>query len=240
MDNMKIWSAVEETDPKFTKVTHDMMTSINGSWLFKRATEQFGPIGIGWGYEILEERYDQGVLIEGTDTRTSTHTLKVKLWYKWGEDKGEIVNYGHTPYIMRTKKGCMVDGEAPKKSLTDALKKCLSMLGFSADVHMGQYDDKGYVEEMRMKSEIEHADDKDEMRIKQAQEYQAWLNRELETYPLIENIKALETVHKGHIRKAARRKDEAGQRLLVKAYEVQKEKLTKEKKDETLRDNGKL
>jgi hypothetical protein len=40
-----------------------------------------------------------------------------------------------------------VDDEAPKKSLTDAVGKCLSLLGFAADVHMGLWDGDKYTAE---------------------------------------------------------------------------------------------
>nr|MDK7789430.1 hypothetical protein [Proteus mirabilis] len=35
-------------------------TSINSTYMFMRATEIFGPIGEGWGYEVLEEKFIDG------------------------------------------------------------------------------------------------------------------------------------------------------------------------------------
>ena len=39
----------------------------------------------------------------------------------------------------------MVDEDAPKKSVTDGMVKCLSMLGFAGDIFSGQWDDSKYV-----------------------------------------------------------------------------------------------
>ncbi|WP_434771820.1 hypothetical protein [Pseudomonas entomophila] len=49
------------------------------------------------------------------------------------------------------------DGEAPKKSLTDAIKKALSMLSFSADVFLGLFDDNAYVQQRQEETAIEVA-----------------------------------------------------------------------------------
>ena len=40
------------------------------------------------------------------------------------------------------------DHDALKKAGTDALTKCLSYLGFNADIFMGKFDDNKYVAEM--------------------------------------------------------------------------------------------
>ncbi|MEW4957276.1 hypothetical protein ABVW88_12095, partial [Enterobacter cloacae subsp. cloacae] len=55
------------------------------------------------------------------------------------------------------------DGEATKKSLTDATKKALSSLGFSADIFMGLYDNPEYrqknKEEFALKNASDNAED---------------------------------------------------------------------------------
>lgn len=224
-NNMKVWNSVSRTDPKYTKkgdTFNNYLTSINGTYLIKEATRIFGMMGIGFGFKILEERYDQGCPLkskDGIDFFELTHTLKIELWFKYGEEFGRVVNFGHTKYIYKTKNGYMTDSEAPKKSLTDAIKKCLSMIGFASDIHMGQFEDKEYFEELKMESDIEHADDKDAERVKQVKEHQDWLNSELKCYPLIDDLKALKTVNTGHLRKANRRKDVDGMEKFKNAYE---------------------
>ena len=226
MSNMSIWDFAQETDPKFTKKDHigsnKGFTSINGVYIFKKATEIFGSVGIGWGYNILEERYDDGEPFIVKDLGTITaknHTLKIELWYKDNDQVGKVVNYGHTKYLYRSKYGCTVDEEAPKKSLTDAIKKCLSMLGFAADIFMGQFDDPEYLKGLEEKSELEHADDKDAVRLKQIKEHQDWVAKEVECYALLDDEKPLKTVYTAHMRKCSRRNDKNGQKTLTDAYE---------------------
>lgn len=230
-ENINLWDSVCETDPKFTKPdNYSGMTSINGLYLFKRATQAFGAMGIGWGCEILEERYDQGVPFNVKDVglvTSQTHTIKLKLWFVMDGKKGEIVNFGHTKYIYKTKNGYMMDDEAPKKSMTDAMKKCLSLLGFGADIHMGQFEDREYLERLQAKSEIENANDKDAVRIKQAQEYQEWLAKELQVYSKIDSEKALKTIYTGHKRRAERYNDIDGQELLKQAFEKRLKEIKK-------------
>jgi hypothetical protein len=40
----------------------------------------------------------------------------------------------------------MVDEDAGKKSVTDGMVKCLSMIGFAGDIFSGRWDDSNYVE----------------------------------------------------------------------------------------------
>ncbi|MEX5968212.1 hypothetical protein [Providencia hangzhouensis] len=62
-DNLSIWKRVQRTDARFTKPLEGMGfvgTSINSTYMFMRATEIFGPIGEGWGYEVIEEKLIDG------------------------------------------------------------------------------------------------------------------------------------------------------------------------------------
>ena len=79
------------------------------------------------------------------------HKLHVKFWYVRDGMRGEIEQFGQTQMVGKNKNGFYTDEEAPKKSMTDAMSKCLSLLGFSADIHLGLYDDNKYVSEMQEK-----------------------------------------------------------------------------------------
>lgn len=138
-----------------------------------RATEIFGPFGIGWGVDVLEERFDPGIpLMEGIidsagretgkkvmrdgDGKILTslnHTMKIMLWYNHAGARGEIIAFGHTKYLYASKFGLSVEEEPSKKSLTDATTKALSSLGFSADVYLGMFEDNEYTQE----NEYEHS-----------------------------------------------------------------------------------
>jgi hypothetical protein len=47
---------------------------------------------------------------------------------------------------MSSKDKLVVDEDAPKKSVTDALVKCASYLGFAGDIFSGMWDDSKYVQ----------------------------------------------------------------------------------------------
>ncbi len=157
MENLSLWSAVQQTDPKFTKEFNRgggfKGTAINPTWLARRATETFGPIGIGWGYNIQDEAYQKGHTIVSEDGRALgeviIHKIRLEVWYIWQGQLGRVTQFGQTEFVGKNKNGFFTDEEAPKKSLTDALSKCLSLLGFAADVHMGLFDDNKYVNSLK-------------------------------------------------------------------------------------------
>jgi len=188
-ENLNIWNFASTPDISATKkanVSGQNQTSISGYWFFHEATKKFGPAGIGWGWDVLEERFDIGVpakiTVNGADhlIDTKIHTLKVKLWYVLDDKRGEIIQYGHTPAIYASKHGASMDGEAPKKSLTDALKKALSMLGFASDVFMGMFDDQDYVNAVIAEQTIDKAESKEAESDKQKDELQAMVIKHLD------------------------------------------------------------
>ena len=151
-NNLALWRSVEKTDPQYTKPFSRgggfRGTAVNGTYLARKATEAFGPMGIGWGLEILDEELMQGAPL-GDGAFEQVHKVRVKLWYKLNGERGEVVQFGQTTFVGRNKNGFFTDEEAPKKSLTDAMSKCLSLLGFSADIHLGRFDDNKYVNDLQ-------------------------------------------------------------------------------------------
>lgn len=142
-EHLKLWQQVEKTDPKhtksFSKAGGFSGTAINATYLIRKATELWGPMGSSWGPEIADEKY-----VEGADG-TIIHVLRINFKYP----QGCFPSYGQTTFVGQNKNGRFTDEEAPKKSLTDAITKALSMLGFSADVFLGLYDDNKYVNDRR-------------------------------------------------------------------------------------------
>jgi hypothetical protein len=60
--------------------------------------------------------------------------------------RGELEQVGQTRAAYTTSKDkFLVDEDAPKKSVTDALVKCASYLGFAGDIFSGRWDDSKYV-----------------------------------------------------------------------------------------------
>lgn len=196
-NNLSIWKKVHKTDPTRTKTKHTYgtkrdqngnleilrtTTSINPTYQEQRATELFGPFGIGWGVDIEDERFDPGIPFmepvydangkfigkapirnaDGSIITSVNHTIRINLWYFHEGKQGNIPAYGHTKYIYQTKSGAVCDDEFAKKSLTDATTKALSKLGFSADVYTGLFDDVEYQEENAAEFDIRNASDKAE------------------------------------------------------------------------------
>jgi hypothetical protein len=173
--SLHLWNQVAKTDPDYTKDYKGAGgfsgTAINSTYQVRKATELFGPIGIGWGYNIVESKYTDGHAIAGKDDSgkpfihdnitTKLHTLHLKLWYMHEGKRGEVEHFGHTPFVFVNKFGVQMENEPEKKSLTDAIGKCLSMLGFSADIFMGEYDDINYKEQLRVESDIKKAENKE-------------------------------------------------------------------------------
>ncbi|MEY0428583.1 hypothetical protein AB7V88_02150 [Providencia rettgeri] len=204
-DHLSIWKRVQRTDARFTKPLEGLGftgTSINSTYMFMRATEIFGPIGEGWGYEVIEEKFIDGKpLIEPVlDERNKqvatkflrdsdgslfceqNHSLKIKFWYNTERGlRGEFESYGATPYRYQTNYGIKVDGEVIKKSLTDAIKKALSMLGFSSDVFMGMHDNPEYVASNKLEYEIKAATDNAEDATRVRKELDEKFTRHTET-----------------------------------------------------------
>jgi hypothetical protein len=153
-ENMKFWESVKKTDPKRVKAITGKQYKGNSPqpyYLVERMTESFGMCGIGWGLNIINERMER---LTDTDV---LHVAVVELWYIANEKKGTITQIGQTKACYKTSSGSMlVDEDAPKKSVTDAMTKCMSYLGFAGDIFSGQWDDSKYVQELN--NEFKSAD----------------------------------------------------------------------------------
>jgi hypothetical protein len=143
-DNMALWDRVCVTDPRAVKPITGKQYSGNSPkpyWIVQRLTEEFGPCGIGWGFSILNERMER---LTESDV---LHIAVIEFWFVLGERRGNVIQIGQTKAAYKTSKGAMlVDEDAPKKSVTDALVKCASYLGFAGDIFSGMWDDSKYVQ----------------------------------------------------------------------------------------------
>ena len=142
-ENKALWRRVCVTDPKAVKPITGKQYNGNSPkpyWIVERLTDEFGPCGIGWGFTILGERFER---FSDTDT---LHVAAVRLWYVLDGKRGEFEQIGQTKATYTTAAGkFMLDEDAPKKSVTDALVKCASYLGFAGDIFSGRWDDSRYV-----------------------------------------------------------------------------------------------
>ena len=139
LDPLRLWSQVETTDPAHTRYVNQRggFTAIDAQWQVLQATTAFGgPMGVGWGFDWTREEGPADLFI-----------IRGRLWFTDPEtgEQGAVEQYGAASFGQR------VDADAPKKAVTDAFTKCLSLLGFSADVFLGRFDDSKYVAEQNAK-----------------------------------------------------------------------------------------
>ena len=214
MSNLEMWEALETTDTAFTKKmdTGAKLTSISPMWQIKRFTEKFGQCGKGWGFTVTySEIVDGGPMMkdkikdEHGNPRnfgpSKIHTARVELWYNDNGTRYTIEGTGHTKFVYMTNYGPTTDEEYEKKSITDALTKAMSMLGMSADVRMGLFDDHNYVAELQRNEAIEGAEDKMAEKVKQSQEFEEWLKTTIELMTSSKQMRELKVIFEsGEIR----------------------------------------
>ena len=165
-NNLELWDAVADIDPKFTKAITGKPykgTSPNPHYLIKLATEHLGPVGTAWGFNVVSEGFQP----LGNETH---HWCRLRVWTN-SDDRTGYEAYGQTKAAYETKPDrdghvrTIVDEDAAKKSLTDALTKALAQLGFAANIFLGRWDDSKHVAEVnekfrqeeRAESEADHA-----------------------------------------------------------------------------------
>lgn len=146
---MEAWVALEQTPEEarknFRRAGYSG-TAINATWQYRRLTEVFGPIGIGWGYHIVQENIST---FAGPHGKEEIHQLQIAFWYKWGGEVSVAVPAigcttiaGWWPPSNGKPARAYVDEEAAKKSLTDAIGNAAQRLGIGADIRLGIWEDK--------------------------------------------------------------------------------------------------
>lgn len=148
-DKVAIWNHWAQTPLECTRevkagVTHPF-TCINAYYEFRKATELFGPCGIGWGWDRPEWE-----VMFADKPALSLLILRTRLWVFTPEHPGlPLIN----SQKMFFKDGAKLDDDIYKKLLTDTLTKGLSYLGCGADVFQGYFDDHRYIEKLKREQE---------------------------------------------------------------------------------------
>ena len=146
-ENLSLWSQVEKTPSEQTSKAKKggfSFTSANAQYLIKRATELWGACGEGW------EVHHKGQIVEASETE-KVWVEEVTIKYP-GPASGEmcsVTQYGVAKFCYMTNGAngyFKVDEEAPKKAYTNGISKTLSLLGFSADLWFGLYDNPSYIQ----------------------------------------------------------------------------------------------
>lgn len=156
-ENTRLWDKLGKTDPantkSFKRAGGFSGTAIKPMWSFRRMTEEFGPVGLGWG--VNEPSFQ---VVNGCDGEVLVYCT-VSVWYnEYREAKGKrtegleasskVFGVGGDKVVVKQSSGLRSDDEAFKKAYTDAIGNALKLIGVGADVHMGLFDDSKYVQEM--------------------------------------------------------------------------------------------
>ena len=156
-DNMKVWNALKTPPPAALKKIEGGrlkgMTDISPQWRYKAMTEEFGPCGIGWKYEVVRTWQEAGsedqvfafaeiklfVSLSLPIEKVNPDTAYVTWEPAWSEP---IPGIGGSMLIAKEKAGLHSSDEAYKMAITDALSVAMKMIGVGADVYMGMVDGK--------------------------------------------------------------------------------------------------
>ena len=141
MSNLDLWERHFKPHKDALRPAPKGMTAIDPMWTIREATEEWGPIGGDWGFTIVKED-----IVKSDVTGTSVHTVLIELFYPAEDGFAKVYSFGGTPMDGTHSSGKFFDDDYAKKSITDALSKALSWLGFGAAVHMGMFDGNKYAD----------------------------------------------------------------------------------------------
>lgn len=105
-------------------------TDINPMWRIKALTEQFGPCGIGWKYDITKQWLETGA--KGEISAFCNILLYIKYKDQWSDG---IPGTGGSAFVANEKNGPYTSDECYKMALTDALSVACKALGVAASVY---------------------------------------------------------------------------------------------------------
>lgn len=126
------------------------MTDINPMWRIKCLTEQFGPCGIGWYYEIGDKWIDTAMAKDEITANVKIN-LYIKVDNEWSKP---IVGVGGSMLVASERNGLYVNDECYKMALTDAISVACKALGMGADIYWGN-DNTKYNDAKRNRVEAE-------------------------------------------------------------------------------------
>jgi hypothetical protein len=140
-NNLRVWRAVARPPVTALKTIKggrlQGMTDVNPQWRYQAMTEQFGPIGDGWKYEIDKLWTEPGC--DGEVLGFAQVSLRY-LSPRTGMWSDPIVGIGGNHLIVKESKGLRNNDECWKMAITDALSVALKMLGVAADIYAGLWD----------------------------------------------------------------------------------------------------
>jgi hypothetical protein len=116
-------------------------SDINPQWRYEVMTQEFGPCGIGWKYEIAShwtQAAPDGQVMLFVQVNLSVYDKEAVKW------SDPIPAIGGDFLLEKDKNGLHGNDEAYKMATTDALGAAMKMLGVAADVYRGLANDSKY------------------------------------------------------------------------------------------------
>lgn len=209
IENTALWDRLAKTDPKhtksFTRGGGFKGTAIKPHWAVWRATAEFGPVGIGWGWTVHETRIESGMVF-----------CLVSVWYKHDGHRAETGQQWGGTSIMDGKReevragNGRPDDESFKKSVTDGITKCLSCIGIGADVHLGQFDDSKYVEEITVEANAQREADAAARQLKLDE---AFVIGAIQAIKAAKTLDELTSLGRGHAKKLKEIRERGGKHV---------------------------
>jgi hypothetical protein len=133
-NNLNIYNAVRSVPAEAQKQIDGgrlkNKIEINPMWRLKTLTEQFGPCGIGWRYEIIKQWLEPSTSEE--ITAFTTINLYIKYEGEWSE---AIPGTGGSSFLTKEKDRLYTNDNCYKMALTDALSVACKALGIGADIY---------------------------------------------------------------------------------------------------------
>ncbi|MNN23760.1 hypothetical protein D3C81_1371660 [compost metagenome] len=102
------------------------------------------------------------------------------------------------------------------------------MLGFSADVFLGMFDDVNYVQQLQAEQAIEQAEDREAEIERQKQERLVFIKGTVDAMKGAQSLRELKKIHDAAVRKLGTRNDSAGVQRVAKELADLSPKFTQE------------
>jgi hypothetical protein len=171
--NRRYWDKIKDvTDTTalkgFTRGGGFTGTDINPTWRMERMTEVFGPVGWGWGYEVVKRWSETFKTVKKGEIPIVFTT--VRCWYVpineepyWPKNEDGISDRRNPPinalWTGEQDGGTEVTDrgtdEVYKQAITDAYGKACAQVGLGAAIYRGKWDDSKYKEDQERFSQME-------------------------------------------------------------------------------------
>lgn len=146
-DNLMYWDALKKPPKDALKTIKggrlQGMTDVNPQWRYEAMTETFGPVGVGWRYEIVklwDYPLQSGEIMCFAQVNVFIRAEKF-FESEWSQ---AIPGIGGSKLVSREKDGLYVSDEGYKMAVTDALSVALKAVGVASEIYRGRWDGSKY------------------------------------------------------------------------------------------------